>query len=208
MPKSKIRSRYQKSHYNKNAGVLVGRSKQARWGKKAKPVPGSSHRITKMSPYMGTRLTPENLGEYKKQQSEAFKDKFLADVVRKREEIENQEDKSEEEIAKEINEYNSQQPSERGLELLSQRFAKFQAGKEKKHYEAWLKGKSSFTYKSKNFPVLTQRFLEQTQSIKEIIPVNESIESGSEVEGSGNTPEVSGNSKGGDNETLRSDDNT
>lgn len=173
MPKSKIRRRSRSSHYNENAGILVGKSRIERYGKKSRPVPGSKLRVKKLSPYMGSMITAENRREYEKKQAEAFKERYIADVIAKRENIEKQEDKTPEEIAAEVEKFNNEQISEEQLEAMSKRFARYQSNKEKKQFSAWLAGRVTFTYKGQSFPVLTEAFLKQTKSIKDIVKVDE-----------------------------------
>lgn len=173
MPKSKIRGRSKLAHYSTIKGVLSQKQKQLRYGKKAKPVPGATHRIQKKSPYMGSIVTSENRNEYEIKQAEAFKERYVADVKRQREEISNQEDKTEDEIRFEIEQFNKEQISEEELESMAKRFARFQTNKEQKHYKTWLSGGSFFRYKGRTFPVITEKFLKQTKSIKDIVKVDE-----------------------------------
>lgn len=172
MPKSKYRGGAKVAHYNTVSGMSHSH-KIAKYGKKAKPISGASHRIKKKSPYMGSIVTPENRNEYEAKQVEAFKERYVANVKRQREEISSQEDKSEDEIRSEIEHFNKEQFSEEELEAMAKRFARFQTNKEQKHYNTWLLGRSSFRYKGRTFPVITERFLKETKSIKDIVKVDE-----------------------------------
>lgn len=207
MPKSKNRGRTVIAHYNPNSGVLHGKLKQARYGKKAAPVPGTRYRIERRSEYMGSRILPEQRLEYMKKQEEVFKDKYLKDIIKKRSDIESQEDKTEEEIRLEIDKFNKEQITERELELLAKRFARFQHNKEQKHFKSWLKGESTYVYHEQTFPVLTERFLKQTQSIKDIVKVESDGKDTKDVDGqgvaeSGLDPSISADSAERDRETL------
>lgn len=172
MPKSKYRGGGKIAHYNSVKSISHSQ-KVARYGKKARPVPGASHRIEKKSPYMGSIVTPENRKEYEVKQAEAFKERYVADIIRQRSEISSQEDKTEDEIRLEIDKFNKEQISETELDEMAKRFARFQTNKEQKHYKTWLSGRSFFRYKGRTFPVITEKFLKQTKSIKDIVKVNE-----------------------------------
>lgn len=130
-------------------------------------------KVKSRSKYMGSIINPKNRNEYLNAQRESFKERYVNDVVNRRQEILDQEDKSDEEIANEVEEFNNNQISEEDLEVLAENFAKYQSLKELKHLKAYIKGKQFFTFRGVRFPVLTEKFLEDTQSIKEIIKVNE-----------------------------------
>lgn len=173
MPKSRIRNRnHPPMHYNPFANIITPEQRKLKFGIKPRPVPGSTHRINRISsrsPYMGSVINEENRRKYEQKEMELFKDRYISDIDKKRNDILTQKDKTEEEIDFEIKRFNSNQISEEELEYLAKRFARYQSNKEKKHYNAWLKGKHSFTYKKTTFPVLTEKFLKDTKSIKDII---------------------------------------
>lgn len=169
MPKSKIRKRYKTfTQYNPFSKFIVGdKQRQSMFGVKPRPVPGVNLRGKELSPYMGSRVTAENRTEYLTAQVNGFKEQYTAKVVAEREKILSS-DKTKDEIDSLIEEFNAKQISEARLHELALKFSLFQANKEVKHYKAWLKGASYFKYAGQVFPVLTQRFLENSQSIKEI----------------------------------------
>jgi hypothetical protein len=171
MPTSKIRGKSKGTHYNPNGRVLVGKARIAKWGKRGKPIPGSTLRVKEHSKFMGTVMTPTLRREYMKKQAEGFKAQYIADVELKRSTIQEQEDKSAEEIAKEVDEFNEKQVTEAELDSLAERYSRFQINKENKQFKAWMKGESYYTYKGKTFPVITERFLKESQSIKDIVKV-------------------------------------
>jgi len=176
MPKSKLngRTKYKKPvHFNPFANVLVGKARTDKYGKRSKPIPGSTLRVNNVSPYMGSVVTPGNRRKYEKAQWESFAQRYVADIVTKREVIEAQEDKTDEEIEIEVNDFNREQITDDQLVRLSERFARYQSNKEQKHYKAWFSGKSTFTYKGQAFPVLTERWLEEHKSIKDIVKVED-----------------------------------
>lgn len=176
MPKQKIRGRYELNHYNKNAGQVYGKVKEDLYGKRAKPVSGSDWRVTHRSAFMGSFVTPENRNEYMQKQAAAFKENYTKDVELELQKIQENENLTEEEIAKKVEEFNRSRLSERAVELLSMRFARYQSNKEKKHYKAWLRGKEFFTYRGDTFPVITERFLKNSKSIKDIVKVEDNGE--------------------------------
>ena len=106
-------------------------------------------------------------------QKQAFIEKYIRDVETKREDILKQEDKNPEEIQKELEEFNNSQVTEKELDILGDRFSNFQVRKENKHFKAWLKGEKFFTYLGQKYPVLTERFLRQSKSIKDIVKVED-----------------------------------
>lgn len=156
---------------------------------------------------MGSRVLPEQRIEYLEKQAEFFKTKHVEQIVNKRSEIQSQKDKSEDEIRAEIEKFNKQQVSEKELHFMALRFARFQYHKEKKHFEAWLRGDSVYVYHGQRFPVLTERFLKQTQSAKDFInSLNEQQDiDGEGMAESGSAVEIPGDSPERDSETLRSD---
>ena len=174
MPKSKTRgNREFRPHYNPNEGVLFGSIKRKRHGKKPRPIPGSDHKIIRLSKYMGTRITPELRNDYKRKQAEAFISTHIRASEAAVEKINSDPDLSDEEKLVELNKYYEKQPDEEDLQALSERFAAFQCAKEEKHYKAWLAGKDKFYYKSQGFPVLTEKFLKESQSMKDILKIEE-----------------------------------
>lgn len=175
MPASKIRSAPISAHYNPNSGVITGRkNRKKRYGHLPKP---ESKPISK---YIGSRITPETRAAYEELQARYFRERFIADVVAKREKIQNQEGKTPEDIQVEVQKFNSEQMNERELEELSWRFARNQTNKEQKHYRAWERGDSFYTYKGNRFPVMTEEFINKTKEIKEIEQLKEEINGKSE----------------------------
>jgi hypothetical protein len=206
MPRSRGRGKYGQTHYNPYATIISPKQRQAKFGKRGKPIKGTTHRITTQSPYMGSVITPENRNQYERDQANAFVERYVANIEKERNDIKNQDDKSEDEINMEVAEFNSKQTSERELMMTAVRFARFQSTKEKKHYAAWLKGKSHFKFKERTFPVLTERFLRQSKSIKEIIKVEEDGSNG-KTDGLGYAAGkalagLSSNSEGRDDKTV------
>lgn len=55
------------------------------------------------------------------------------------------------------------------LRLMAEEYAKYQANKEMKHYNAFLSGRRFYAYRGVRFPVLTEAFMQQTVSAKDII---------------------------------------
>lgn len=207
MPRSRIRRKSKSNHYNINAGIVVkGSLKRELHGKRSRPVPGSKLRINKLSGFMGSIITAANRAEYEAKQAEGFKERYVNDVVKKREEIRKQEGKEEDEIQAEVNVYNAEQISEEELERLAKRFARYQTNKERKHYKAWLAGRSSYVYKGSTFPVLTEAFLKNSKSIKEIVKVGDDGDTNGITNAASAAPAgLSKDNERGVDETVRSD---
>lgn len=179
MPASKIRSAPTFAHYNPNSGVIVGRkNRKMRYGTQPKPEPKP------VSKYVGSNITPEKRRAYEELQAKYFRERYVADVVAKREKIKNQEGKPPEEIEIEVQKFNSEQINERELEEMSWKFARNQTNKEQKHYRAWEKGHSFFMYKGNRFPVMTEEFINKTKEIKEIEQLKQELKE--EENGKGN----------------------
>lgn len=143
MPKQKIRKTYKKGlHYNPNAGILQGKARKARW-------PGSKDSVPKRrSPFMGNELTAANRREFEKKQAELYKQNYYKNTKKE------------------------EQKPEGVVDAMAKGYARYQTNKENKHFRAWKAGKSVFTYMGTTFPVLTEQFLKETRSIKEIIKEN------------------------------------
>lgn len=204
MPKSKIRSKSIQSHYNPNGGIIVSTSiKQAMFGKRARPVPGSKHRIKKYSSFRGNLVTPYNRRSFIDAQSEAFRDRYIENVIIDRDKIANQEGKDEDEIRVEIDKFNEEQLSDEHLIMMGERFGRFQSNKASKHLKAFLKGQKQYKYHKNSFPVITENFLNSTKSVKDIIKVedNEKANSRGSDEGADN-PAVPGNNEDGNDQTI------
>lgn len=184
MPKQKIRKKTKLNcHYNEFAGVIQGdfRRKMTRpFG--LKPIRVKNRKDIalrkkrrlgrKMPSYMGSVITPENRWKFMVAQGEMFKQKHIAKVIADREAIENQEDKTPDEIDAEVREFNAEQVNEEQLHEMSLRFGRFQANKEKKHESAFLKGNKRFRFGKHLLPVMTDEFINQTRSFKQILNID------------------------------------
>jgi len=179
LPNQKVRSSNRNpSHYNQNSGVIVGRkTRQARFGKGItlrKETDGVTGK--RLSPYMGSLITPQTRRAYEARQIEYFEARFIADTLAKREAIQNSTDKTDEQIKDAIYEFNLEQPNEEQLREMAKRFATHQRNKEAAHYKAWQRGQDNFRYMGNNFPVMTRAFLDKTSGIKEIEDLQEKID--------------------------------
>lgn len=132
------------AHYNTNGSTLIGKSARARWGSRERPIPGSKFRIRDFSPYVGERVTPENKVQYMLNKKKQFTEDYIRSKEAEDEPVDLQ-----------------------FLDILSTEYAHFEARKNTKHYRAWLKGAQYFTYKGNKFPVLTQEFMDRSESLKE-----------------------------------------
>lgn len=113
--------------------------------------------VIKTSPYMGSRITPENRWEFEKKQAEFFIQNYLSRTK--------DEDKVE----------------DGELLQMAQAFARYQRIREEKHYKAWLKNKAGFKYKGMFNPVITERFIQSSISVKDIIENERSIQQGDNI---------------------------
>jgi len=205
MTKSKIRSKFKTpTHFNPYGTVLTPAQRKATYGSFSVPIKGSKPK-SKPSPYMGSTITASNRRLYESAQADYFKDRYISETVEKREKIKNQEDKTPEQIELEVDVFNSAQISEQELNEMAARFGRYQANKENKHYKAWLKGKSSFVYKGQAFPVLTEKFLNYSKSIKDIIKVEENGVNRTGYSEVTDNIELSGDNEIRDDETIRPD---
>jgi hypothetical protein len=164
------------THYREGSDVLYGSNAKEAHGKRGRPIPGSSLRVSKASKFMGNIITAENRREYESRYADGFRETYLRDVVKKRSVIEAQEGKDDEVIQQEVFEFNEKQISEEELTALSKRAARYSTNKEAKHYKAWKKGAKSYMFKGSSFPVITERFLKDNKSITEILEVDEGVE--------------------------------
>lgn len=167
MSRSKRRGRNKLNHYG-NANVLTTSQRKDLYGKKSRPVPGGVIRTRRLSKYMGSLITPGNRREYEAKQAEMFIERYVADVEKKRLEIEKQENKNSEEIRVEVDRFNEKQVDEASLRSLANRFARYQSYKEMAHFKAWKSGKEFYIYKNKPFKVITEAFLKKSTSVTEI----------------------------------------
>jgi hypothetical protein len=205
MTKSKIRSKFKTpTHYNPYATILTPAQRKATYGNLSVPIKGSKPKSAP-SPYMGSRVNAVNRKSYETAQVEYFKERYTQDVVKKRENIEAQKDKTQDQIDLEVDIFNKAQISEEELDSMAFRFGKYQVNKENKHYKAWLKGKSSFVYKGQTFPVLTEKFLNNSKSIKDIIKVEENGVNTTGYSEVADYTELSGDNEVRDDETIRPD---
>lgn len=173
MPKSKIRNRHKTNHYNEYSGLVLGKRRQLLYGKRARPVPGSDWRIKKKSGFMGSMVTPENRHQYEENQAASFIEKYNFDQDKEKQKIEENDKLAEEQKEEKLKELEKSRVSGRALEMLAQRFGRYQRIKEQKHYKAWLRGEEYYSYKGSTFPVLTEKFLKDSKSIKDIVNIGE-----------------------------------
>lgn len=170
MPKSKFRNRnHPKTHYNPNSGKRLG----------SMPGPkflGKKHEDE--SEYMGSVITGENRRSYIEGQKQLFKQRFNNEIDLKIQEIVEDDVLNQNEKDIRLGIIENDRISDEKLEEMSDRFARFQANKEVKHYNAYKKGKPFFIYMGRRFPVLTEKFIKDSKSIKDIIKVenNENFE--------------------------------
>lgn len=103
------------------------------------------------SSYMGSKITAGSNREFMNQQRRMFIERHNREIL----------DGTQETISTEE------------LDVLADRFAKYQRNKENKHFKAWKKGQRSFVYKGTKFPVMSEALLKNTSSYKEILKVEE-----------------------------------
>lgn len=184
------------AHYNPHAGKLIGRkARQARWGKGKTYVrsrDGEKEPVLS-SPFLGSKITPKNRNVYMRSQVEYYIERHTADVIRGRENIRKQKDKTEDEIEHEVAIYDMNQVNEEEQLGMAERFARYQANKEMKHYRAWCAGKRHFIFHGEAFPVMTEEFIMKSKEAQEIKRVDdgttgaaESGEQGGELSPDGN----------------------
>lgn len=162
MPKQKTRRRRNVAHYVEHPNVIQGKSAGKRGYRPiGKPI------VKKHTAYFGSSITASNRRDYMSKQAEMFKERHIAEVIRKRDEIKKK-DISEDEMNVELDAFNKEQLTDEQLEMSSRRFAIFQVNKENKHYKAWLKNKAWYRYKGNRFPVISQEFLDKTETVKPI----------------------------------------
>lgn len=126
--------------------------------------------------FLGSVITSSNYREFVNQQASAFKERFIQNVVEQREKVKNQEDKTPEEIDIEVRAFNEDQPSHEQLEVSALRFGKFQARKEHKHLTAYTQGRARYAFGPHLHPVITQDFIDQTKSYKEVVNIDQTEE--------------------------------
>lgn len=158
MPRSRSRRR-KTNHYGQ--GFLSKVERQHIYGT-------GSKRYVHRSGYMGSRITSENRREYMDRQEGAYKDRHRANIHAQLQKIKGQDDKTEEQIAQEVGVFEQGQLTPEELDQAAKDFAKFQVGKERKHYKAWLDGKTVFRYRGQSHPVMSEAFLMASKSLEEI----------------------------------------
>ncbi len=99
--------------------------------------------------YLGSNVNPENRREFINKQIELFKQKY-------------------ERTKKEDDEITDNQ-----LQKEAEHYARYVVNKEKKHFEAYLRGEKSFKYKKRVFPVMTEEFIKNSSDVKEIINIKD-----------------------------------
>ena len=99
--------------------------------------------------YLGSNVNPENRREFINKQIELFKQKY-------------------ERTKKEYDEITDNQ-----LQKEAEHYARYVVNKEKKHFEAYLRGEKSFKYKKRVFPVMTEEFIKNSSDVKEIINIKD-----------------------------------
>ncbi len=59
------------------------------------------------------------------------------------------------------------------LQKEAEYYAQYVVNKEKKHFEAYLRGEKSFRYKKRRFPVMTEEFIKNSSDAKDIINIKD-----------------------------------
>ena len=159
------------AHYNPFAGKLVGKQmRQAKWGLGKTYVKSRDGKrdIVLSSPFLGSKINPKNRNVYMQSQLEYFIERHTADVIRGRESILAQKEKTDDELIHEVAIYNMNQVNEETQYEMAERFARYQANKEQKHFKSWCNGKKHFIFHGEVFPVMTEDFIMKSKEAQEI----------------------------------------
>lgn len=166
MPKSKIRKRYPTMHYNPNSKIIPLEHRES-----GRPIRGKQEKKG-LNIYLGSRITAENRREYEQSVIDSNIQRMMFDIEAEIERIMFQEDKDDTEINKELELFDKSKMTDGAIKMLAKTQARFQVNKENKHYKAWLKGRSFFKYKGQMYPVMTDKFIKDSQSIKDIVKID------------------------------------
>lgn len=98
--------------------------------------------------YAGTVITPANRLEFELRQVEAYKEQYYRVTP--------------EETQKNPNE----------VEQVAKAYARFQANREVKHFNTFLKGKTSYKFHGMPYPVLTRASIKEAKTADQIIEIN------------------------------------
>jgi len=104
--------------------------------------------------FLGNIITAENRREFMNKHVEAYKENYLK-------------------IQKQEEEDDVPPPPEDVLHKMAVKYAKEMVAREKKQLKAFIKGKKSYTYKNQTYPVITDEFIRKTNSLKEILKLEE-----------------------------------